>query len=122
MQMRESNVMRRLFGSVALGAALLLGSAGASAQEPPQQPPAQEKQTPDSATTFQAAGDGEALKENLPAWPFLYGAYFAILVLLMLYISTLWLRQRRIDGEIARLDGKLDRIEETLSAGGSRGA
>lgn len=76
---------------------------------------------PDSATAFEAAGDGESLKEKLPAWPFLYGAYFAILVLLMLYVTSLWLRQRRIDQEIARLDAKLDRIDATLSAGGSRG-
>lgn len=83
--------------------------------EQPAEPPTQGKSSAEGTTSFTAAKDGDVVKENLPAWKFLYGAYFVILVLLMAYLISLWVRQRSLDAEIDRLDKKLDRLDEALS-------
>ena len=110
---------------VALFAALVAFSAPTAsstvvAQEQPKQDKSVDNEGNGDPTAFKAA-DSDVVKENLPAWPFLYGAYFAIMLILMLYVSSLWYRQRRLDAEIDRLDKKLDRIDEALGKRGAEG-
>jgi ABC-type transport system involved in cytochrome c biogenesis permease subunit len=68
---------------------------------------------------FEAASG--APKENLPAWPFLYGAYFCIWGLLFAYIIFTWYRNVQLSGRISELDARLDRLDgelERLEGGG----
>ena len=67
---------------------------------------AQEGDSPSQA--FEASN--EAPKENLPAWPFLYGAYFCIWGLLFGYMFYTWYRNVQLSGRIAALDGRLDDV------------
>jgi len=97
-----------------VGGAMASAPASVMAQEPPPVVQPTHDRGGDGPTAFEAAKDGDVVKEHLPAWPFLYGSYFAILVLLMGYLISLWVRQRRLDAEIDRLDKKLDRLDEML--------
>jgi hypothetical protein len=87
------------------GAALLLLAGPALAQQ---------ADKPSNSVGFQAV-EGP-IKENLPGWPFLYGAYTVLWVLMMGYVIFLWLRQRKLDDQIARVDQRLAQIDQKLDA------
>jgi len=57
---------------------------------------------------------GTVPKENLPAWPFLYGAYFCFWALLFGYMIYTWRRSVQISGRIAHLDARLDQIDADI--------
>ncbi len=66
----------------------------------------------DNAMGFQATS--EPTKENLPGWPFLYGAYAVIWALMLSYIIFLWRTQSKLDTRVASLDRKLDELDKKL--------
>jgi hypothetical protein len=86
-----------LFGHTCLSVLLLAGPAIAQT---------------DPSQAFEAATGPP--KENLPAWPFLYGAYFCIWVLLFAYVGLTWLRNVQLSHKIAGLDARLDRLDAQL--------
>jgi CcmD family protein len=55
-----------------------------------------------------------APKEDLPGWPFLYGAYACIWLAIFGYVFALWLKQRKLDSRIVALDKRLDELDKTL--------
>ena len=57
---------------------------------------------------------GTIPKENLPAWPFLYGAYFFFWALLFGYMVFTWSRSAQINTRIAQLDARLDQLDTEL--------
>jgi hypothetical protein len=63
--------------------------------------------------SFEALKDG-VVRENLPGWPFLYGAYGFILFCLLAYIIFLWSRQRTLDAKIAQVDRRLTEVDQAL--------
>ncbi len=86
-----------LFGHCCLSLLLLAGPAVAQT---------------DPSQAFEAATGPP--KENLPAWPFLYGAYFCIWLLLFAYVGFTWLRNVQLSHRIASLDTRLDKLDAQL--------
>lgn len=66
----------------------------------------------DPSQAFEAATGPP--KENLPAWPFLYGAYFCIWGILFAYVGFTWLRNVQLSHRIAGLDARLDKLDTQL--------
>lgn len=86
-----------LFAQTSLTLALLAGPAFAQT---------------DPSQAFEAATGPP--KENLPAWPFLYGAYICIWLLLFAYVAFTWLRNVQLSHRIAGLDARLDELDAKL--------
>ena len=64
---------------------------------------------------FEAATD-EAPKENLPAWPFLYGAYTFLWLLIFAYVVFLWRKQAALEARISAVDKRMDAVDAALEA------
>lgn len=75
------------------------------------QAPGADKDNP-ASMGFEATD--EPIKENLPGWPFLYGAYSFIWAILMGYVVFLWMRQRQLNEQIARIDRRLGEVDHKL--------
>ncbi len=76
-------------------------------------PPAAEKKA-DSSMGFEATT--EVPKDNLPGWPFLYGAYTCIWVLLLGYVIFMWRKQSALTAQIGRVDKRLDELDRAIEA------
>ena len=61
-----------------------------------------------------AAAPDSAPRENLPAWPFLYGAYGVIWLLVFLYILFLWRKHGAIESRLQAIDKRMDDIDAAL--------
>ena len=68
----------------------------------------------ESSTAFKASN--EAPKENLPAWPFLFGAYAFIWLLLFGYIVFLWRKHVAIEAQLAKVKKRMDDFDGALDA------
>jgi len=97
--------VKRLVGTVLSTAALLAGlsafPATASGQQPPEPPEG-----------FVAAGDLPA-REELPAAPFVIGAYAVAWVLVFGFMWSIWQRLGRVERELAD-------VSRRVEAGGRR--
>lgn len=62
---------------------------------------------------MKASADG-LQKENLPGWPFLYGAYSVIWLLIFGYIGFMWFKQMQISSQIGEMDRRLDSIDQII--------
>ena len=62
---------------------------------------------------MKASADG-LQKENLPGWPFLYGAYSVIWLLIFGYIGFMWFKQMQISRQIGEMDRRLDSIDQII--------
>lgn len=94
---------------------LTFSTTGAMAQDgdpAPAAAPAGDKELPSMG--FKAGG--EIPKEDLPGWPFLYGAYSFIWFFIFAYIVFLWRRQAALTARIAQVDRRLDQIDQALDA------
>ncbi|MEL6179972.1 MAG: hypothetical protein AAFS10_13520 [Myxococcota bacterium] len=65
---------------------------------------------------FKAVDADNAPKENLPGWPFLYGAYFVLWLIPLAYLLVMWRRQSALDGRLQSLDRRLDNLDTALDA------
>lgn len=100
---------------------LLIGGGSAFAQDEPAPDKAAET-TPaaqdDKAPTMGFKAGGEVPKENLPGWPFLYGAYFFLWIIPLAYLFVMWRRQAALDAQLASLDKRLDALDAALDTKG----
>jgi CcmD family protein len=80
------------------------GEKGANGVDKPNEP----------STAFKASN--EAPKENLPGWPFLYGAYSLIWLLLFGYVVFLWKKHLAIEAQLARVNKRMDDFDGALEA------
>jgi hypothetical protein len=94
------SVLRRT--ALILLAVVLLVPAAAAWQ--PQPPDAKQEYVP---------VDPAAEQEQLPAAPLVIGAYSVVLVALVLYLWSIWLRLSRVEREIAQ-------VSRRIEAGGNR--
>ena len=110
---RQSGIVSKLLAALLLLAAhgWVLGVSAQAADEPAAAAQAALDKT--SSVGFDAAQD-DVPKENLPAWPFLYGAYFAIWLLLLIYLGLMGFQNARLQGRIRALDARLDKLDRAL--------
>lgn len=112
------STLRRPAALAALAFALIVSLGGlapspALAQDDAPKPTPSKTDKADNAVGFKAA-DGTVPKENLPAWPFLYGAYTFLWLLPLAYVVTLWRKQRQLDARIDALDQRLNKLDDAL--------
>ena len=67
------------------------------------------------ATTLAAQGEGgfvpagpdDIVREELPATPFVFGAYAAVWLVLIFYVFTIWKRIGRVERELSEVTSRL---------------
>jgi hypothetical protein len=74
---------------------------------------ASQPQPPPDAKQEYVPVDPAADQEQLPAAPLVIGAYSVVLVALVLYLWSIWLRLSRVEREIAQ-------VSRRIQAGGNR--
>jgi CcmD family protein len=57
---------------------------------------------------FQPVGPGDIISENLPATPFVFAAYAAVWIALLIYVISLWRRLTRVERELAEVTSRLE--------------
>jgi CcmD family protein len=56
---------------------------------------------------FVPAGPDDIVREQLPATPFVFAAYAAVWVVLIVYVFTLWTRINRVERELSEVSARL---------------
>ena len=116
--MRSTLLGRCLFAVVTVIFLALVGQTSIIGQAPPEKVEAGEKATagtPSEVSTAFKASD-EAPKENLPAWPFLFGAYGFMWLLVFGYIVFLWRKHVAIEAQLDRVNKRMDDFDGALDA------
>jgi hypothetical protein len=90
--------------AVVIFAVLIVAPAALRASQPQPPPDAKQEYVP---------VDPAAEQEQLPAAPLVIGAYSVVLVALVLYLWSIWLRLSRVEREIAQ-------VSRRIEAGGNR--
>ena len=57
---------------------------------------------------FVVAGPGDIDRENLPATPFVFGAYSLVWIVVTVYVFTLWRRITKAEREVAAVAARLE--------------